>query len=305
MKNYLICICLLINTAISFSWAETLPEKFHIGRVEVFVDENNIAITAQDQKTIMVDVLPGGKYWPPIAQDEQGYFFIGNKIVDTNSGKITEVGYLTGDGILLNSSIGILPDDAHQRFQIKSPRSNCVLGMKAFGLDGKNTKSATELLKDRNITFIASDREILALEMRFNAEGNISSYRVQQINPLSCKVQFSKDIGNPDLLVQIGWSKDGGWWLVGSIEQTLLRSRDGRHWRKVDLPKNIYSLVSGYVVSPNEIWLAAGLASKTKDDDPLLLRSMDGGRTWYSLKKEDKELNALPRYWLEGLIRKS
>jgi hypothetical protein len=305
-KNAQTLLCLLIAQSIVPVYADVTTQKFSIGETEFVANEDSLKISGIWQSPLVVEIQPGGKFWPPINHDSEGRFFIGNKIVDTRTGKIEKIPVENDNGFLLNDSIVISPEDAKQRLQIRTGHSSCTLTLKALGFGNENKKPATDLLKDYNVVFTASDKKILGLQAHFDAEGaHVASYKLSGINPRNCEILFRTDIGNPDLLVELGWSKEGGWWMIGSIEQTLLRSRDGKHWKKLPLPKGIYSMVSGYMVSEKEIWLAGGLAPNTEEDDPMLLRSLDGGRTWRSLKQGDPMLNRVPPYWLEGISRKS
>lgn len=304
-KNVLICLGLFIVESLFPVYAQIATQKFSIGKTEFVASADSLKISSAGQSPLVVEIQPGGKFWPLVNHDAKGRFFVGNKVVDTTTGKIEGVPLKNSNGLLLNNSIVISPEDDKQRFRIETPRSNCTLTLKALGFGNENKKSTTDLLKDYNVVFTASDRKILSLQAHFDAEGeHIASYKISSINPLNCQILFRTDIGNPDLMVELGWSKQGGWWMIGSIEQTLLRSRDGKHWKKVPLQKEIYSMVSGYMVSEKEIWLAAGLTPPTEGyDDPMVLRSLDGGKTWVSLKQNDSNLNLIPHDWLEGMKR--
>jgi hypothetical protein len=71
---------------------------------------------------------------------------------------------------------------------------------------------------------------------------------------------------DPDFLIELAWSKKGGWWISGSIEQTLLSSADGIEWTPAPLDRAISSLISSYVVNRDEIWLAAVLSDGPERD---------------------------------------
>ncbi len=298
-------ICIFIGL-LAAAWlpvhAQQSPQRFSIGRVEFTARTDRLEIRSPEQPPWVVDILPGGKYWPPIRSDERGRFFIGNKVMDTAEGTVREV--KAGGGVLLSESVYVVPEDERQRFRIETPGRHCTVTLKTLGFGRTNRKSATELLADYNIIFTASDKKLLGLETHFDAAGgNAVSRRVTGIDPFNCQVLSRVNLGDPDMLVELGWSKNGGWWIVGSIEQTLLRSRDGKHWKKVPLSPDVYSMIGAYVASDKDIWLAAGLASLTGEDDPMVLHSPDGGKTWESLRPNDARLKLMPPEWLEGMYR--
>lgn len=282
--------------------AQQSPQKFSIGRVEFTARSDRLEIHSPGQPPWVVDILPGGKFWPPIRSDERGRFFIGNKVMDTAEGTVRQV--KSGAGVLLSESVYVVPEDERQRFRIETPDRHCTITLKTLGFGRTNRKSATELLAHYNIIFTASDKKLLGLETHFDAAGgNAVSRRVTGIDPFNCQVLSRVNLGDPDQLVELGWSRKGGWWIVGSIEQTLLRSRDGTHWKKVPLSRDVYSMIGAYVASDKEIWLAAGLGSRTDEDDPMVLHSSDGGRTWASLRSNDAQSKLIPPQWLEGMYR--
>ncbi len=304
LKNSVRCFYLFMIGSLFSAYAEETAQKFNIGKIEFIASHTSVKILRENQPPVTVEILPGGKFWPPVKHDAQGRFFVGDKIVDTNTGKITQVRLRDDNSFLLNSTIAISPKDIKQRFKIRTGTINCTLQLKKLGFGSENKKSASALVQHYNVQFTASDKEILALQTHFDASGNdVATYKVSSINPLNCQVLSQTKLGDPDLLVELGWSKEGGWWIIGSIEQTLLRSRDGKHWQTSPLPEDISSMVSGYMVSDKEIWLAAGMASHTEEDDPMLLRSLDGGKTWASFKQDAPELNTMPPYWMEGIQR--
>jgi len=132
----------------------------------------------------------------------------------------------------------------------------------------------------------------------------VANYCIQHLDINRCQILFRHGFGNPDLLVELGHSKKGGWWITGSIEQTLLHSNDGRHWRKTALPAGLSSLVSAYVANPREIWPAAIVPDDAIESPYLLVYSGDGGRSWRNVIVNDAILRRLPRGWLEGQKRR-
>ena len=179
---------------------------------------------------------------------------------------------------------------------------SCHLSTHELSHRGKPQASATALLRDANILISARSDEIVGLVTSFDLQ-NAKRYTTFRLRSAGCKLTVSPTLGDPDLLVELGNTAKGGWWIVGSVEQTLLRSMDGLSWSSVPLPEGVYGLVSAYAPTADEVWLAAGMAPRQEPNAPLLLRSRDGGRTWVSLRNGDPALQQLPRTWLEGQLR--
>lgn len=298
MKKILFVIALFF--LISGVNAQQYTSHYSIGQASF--TESNIAlnIVVPNVPLIHLDILPRGKLWPSLIVDESGFIYAGNKIIDSKSGDIVSVDDHTNDVVLhFPNFVSLSPQK--EEFILKRNENTCHFSLKhALRFNGR--KSPIELIKDHNFSIATSDKLVLALQTHFDKNDEIS-YDVKGLDLSQCKVIFNKNLGNPDLLVEIAWSKRGGWWITGSIEQTLLRSKDGRTWTKVHLPKELSSLVSSYVINENEIWLAAILASSLDSDPYQLVYSNDAGRTWVSMKKDDVLLKKLPPNWLEGKSR--
>lgn len=268
---------------------------YRLGNTAVTEDMRRMVIHAQPPQT--VEMLPGGKPWPLVALDEAGRLYVGGSVVDTASGRLLRSA--PGVSLPYGVQLAVAPDG--YRITRAGGRA-CVLSLKQLGLSGG--KNALQALQDANIAFAAAPRRVLALSTQFGADGNVAGYTVAGIDTAACKVAHSARLGNPDLLVELNRSSAGGWWITGSSEQTLLRSSDGRRWRKVELPAALSSLVSSYVVNDKEIWLAAALGGDTGEHPYMLVYSGDGGSSWASLRKDDPLLGKLPPAWLEGQRRK-
>jgi hypothetical protein len=164
-------------------------------------------------------------------------------------------------------------------------------------------RRAAAVLRKENIKFSSTADALLALVAQFGTDGRVSNYIIEKIDLGRCTIPFQRNIGNPDLLVELGHSVKAGWWVTGSIEQTLMRSDDGQHWRNVNLPPEISSLVSAYFTGPQEIWLAAILSDEITTSPYLLVYSQDGGRQWRNVLEDDPVLRRLPSGWLDGQKR--
>jgi hypothetical protein len=180
--------------------------------------------------------------------------------------------------------------------------SRCAVPYEKLG--GPKGRTPAEALQESNVNFTASQSRILALGASFLDDGQTLRYQLHSIDTRSCKVTLAARLGNPDLLVELGHTERGGWWITGSIEQTLLLSKDGQKWRKARLPKGLSSLVSSYVEDDKQIWLA-GILGDIDAHPNLLVYSPDGGKHWISLKKNDPLLAKVPVGWLEGQKRKA
>jgi hypothetical protein len=291
-----------LAAAASSVHAENL--RYAVGKVAF--EESAVGITANmpDGSSLQVETLPGGKVWPLLQLDEYGRLYIAGTVIDTQSGKkilpaLGKPGLKENQRIRYPYGLSVAAEGGNLAFFQHGARCS----IQANALARTNDKSPLELLKDQNISFAVSDKAVLALATRFGEDGAVSGYSVKGIDIQHCKLAFDTDLGNPDLLVEFGWTKAGGWWLTGSVEQTLLRSTDGRHWARQELASGVYSLTSSYVASPNEIWLAAGLTGKTKDSDAMLVHSADAGKTWSNIGHGDQLLKRLPPFWLEGIKR--
>lgn len=278
--------------------AEMYTHQYTIGKTSFTETNESLKIQLSNSPPIHVDVQPNG-FWPPVHVDALGLIYVGEKIIDSTSGNVISTKNQDGDVVLnFPHEISVIPKK--NGFLFKNRLNQCYLSNRILRIDGK--KSNFELLKDKNFRITTSDKQILALQMNFNNNGE-SSYVLHEINVNQCRIVFEKNIGNPDLLVELGWTKNGGWWLTGSIESTLLRSEDGRRWRKVKLPNSLSSLISSYVVNEKEIWLAAVLASGLDSEPYEIIYSDNAGKTWSGKRQDDVLLKKMPPYWLEGKSR--
>lgn len=239
-----------------------------------------------------IEIQPGGKLWPPVSLDELGRIYAGSTVIDTHSGKRLSSADRTDDGVLVRYPHAVQIGVKGAGYVFTKNGHRCVFSARTLGLGQE--KSALAFLKDGNLRVATADSAVLALVTQFSDEGSVSGYQVDGIDLASCKISSVSTLGNPDLLVEIASSTRGGWWITGSIEQTLLRSHDGKTWTKVRLPPDLASLISSYVVSPTEIWLAAKQATDTEINPFMLVYSSDAGKTWTSLKKGDSLLKKVP-----------
>jgi hypothetical protein len=276
-------------------FSQVAPFNYHLGAVRVTEDAKSVVI--HTPIPLAIQVLPGGHTWPLLTLVEDGKIYVGATIIDSKRGKLLSADVTHQTALALPHGYIVLANEGGYRIS-RGPRI-CMVSQHQLGLNGK--KSNIQALKDGNLLFSPSDQKLIALVTRFGENGNADNYLIDNIDLGKCTVSY-ESLGNPDLLVELGNSRQGGWWLTGSIEQTLLRSKDGKNWRNVVLPSDLSSLVSSYAVNDQEIWLA-GILPGSRDDDPLLIYSEDGGKTWRNIDRNDPLLTRVPSGWLEGKKR--
>lgn len=286
-------IVLLLAVA-SNACAEEL--RYKIGTIDF--TETNDAIEIRIEPPVKIDVLPGGKTWPWLRLDESGRIFAGKLAIDPRSG--IRFAQAEGDAILLPNGLSIAAQD--DGYLLTHGSKQCKLPISRLG--APKNKPPLKALQDANVNIAMSGNSILALITQFGADSHVSGYQVRRIDPATCASSVPSHLGNPDLLVELGSSDHGGWWITGSIEQTLMRSKDGKRWHAVKLPAKLSSLTSSYIVDEKQIWLA-GILGDIDDHPNSLVYSADGGANWTSLKKDDPLLTKVPAGWLEGQKRKA
>ena len=269
---------------------------YHLGATRVSEDQHHIVIHAQSAVTVAI--LPGGKTWPKLSLDEAGRIYVGGTVIDGATAQV--VASADAD---LTLPYGVELAVVDEGYLFRRGGKECRLSRQQLHLDGN--KGALDSLKDANLALASASDTLLALATRFGPDGEETEYLVERIDIGRCQVAVQQRLGNPDLLVELAHSHAGGWWITGSIEQTLLRSRDGRSWSKVDLPVGLSSLVSSYVVNDREIWLAAALPEDDGTSPYLLVYSGDGGKHWRNLLADDPLLAKIPAAWLEGQKRRA
>jgi len=290
-------IGLMISSLLGLAVAGAHAEELHYKVGNTAFSEDMHRITIHMVPPISIEILPGGKPWPLLALDESGQIYAGGEIIDAASTQRKK----ELRPALARYPHGVQVEVKEGGYEVRRGATRCHFPAKSLGLGSE--KSPLEFLKNGNLRIATSKNAILALVTRFSVTGKVGAYQLDRIELGSCKIVSTRKLRNPDLLVELASSSAGGWWITGSIEQTLLRSRDGKRWQQVRLPKDLSSLISSYVVNPNEIWLAAMLATDTDLHPYMLVHSADAGKTWVSLKKDDPLLKRVPGAWLEGQKR--
>jgi len=292
VKYTLFIFCLFFtSTAI----ADMTPFNYHLGKILVTENEDQIKISTNP--VFLVSILPGGKTWPLLSLDEDGLIYAGNSIIDPITATVVVRPKAT---FVLQYDVTV--SDARDGFEFHRREKVCNFSLQQLGVYKRRLEINT--LKNSNILFSSTHEKLLALVTQFDKYGDVSHYLIEEIDLARCQIGFRSNLGNPDLLVELNHTTEGGWWITGSIEQTLLQSSDGHHWRKATLPEGLSSLISAYVVNPWEIWLAAILPEEGEGSPYLLVYSKDGGVTWRNVVTNDPILQRMPVGWLEGQKRR-
>jgi hypothetical protein len=290
-----ILILFMLSLTAPIAVADVTKSVYHIRATKVIEGERNIFI--HSKPLVTVAVLPGGPTWPALSLDDTGRIYAGNVVIDPVTGMLT-----TNPKATLVLQHGVTITDAKNGFLFESAGTRCTLSLQQLGLD--RSEAPLFLLKHHNISFSSTGAGLLALVRQFGQDGRIANYLIEEIDLRSCRIVVRESLGNPDFLIELGHSTKGGWWITGSIEQTLLQSGDGRHWRKVSLPAGLSGLISAYVANPSEIWLAGILLEDGEFSAYSLIYAGDGGGPGRNLIKNDPLLARLPPGWLEGQKRR-
>lgn len=277
--------------------AEMAVLHYKVGNVAFTEDSEKIRV--QSERPITIDILPGGRAWPPLQLDESGHIFAGSTVIDPSTGKFAASATSASTIMLPN---GLAVDVNKSGYELRHGQTRCTMPYQRLG--APRDRTPFEALQSANVKLTASNDTILALVTSFLKDGQTVRYKLHHIDPRTCKISAAVKLGDPDLLIELGRSSRGGWWLTGSVEQTLMVSKDGTKWRRVKLPTDLSALSSSYVVDEKQIWLAAILGDM--DEHPnLIVYSPDGGKSWISLKKNDPLLEKIPKGWLEGQKRRA
>lgn len=277
-----------------------VPFDYRIGATGITEDEHGIVIHAHEP--VRLELRPGGRIWPPLVVDDGGRIYVGGTVIDALSGRVLQAG--GRDVLALPYGVQVAPEAGGYRFRSSAtPGRDCLLPLNKLNAGGG--KSALRAMKDASVAFASSPRGVVGLATQLGMNGKVSGYTASLIDAASCKVAHSTWLGNPDLLVELAASKAGGWWITGSAAQTLLRSADGRRWRKVRVPAQGAPLTSSYAANDKEIWVAAAQSGESEERPYMLSYSGDGGASWASLRRDDPLLGRLPPAWLEGQRRRA
>ena len=279
--------------------------SFRIGKLTFSEKPERLTIAAPMAPPLHVPILPTVGEWPPVLLEENGTVGIGEVVFDSASGKIAPSRKEQRGFIQLTRGLSVKPDK--HGFTLNRRGTRCHVTRTALGLS--KDKSPRDYLKWRYLRIVPSDTAVLALTRQDIDEPGkpAHAYAVSHIDMAGCKVSGKVDLGDPDFLVELAWSRNGGWWITGAIETTLLRSNDGVTWTQVPFNGEISGLISSYAVSDSEIWLAGLMTDAAHpENDPFdLLVSRDAGKTWTGVRPGDDLRRSMPAYWLAGARRTS
>lgn len=291
---------------LQFAWnreslAQSSALEFELGSTRVYQKYGDfLRFALKDGRTIHVEDR-AGSYWPPVHIDDRGFIYVGDKIIDSRTGVLIRDRNRPGT-VIVGPHIEVASAPSGDSLSLLRTDGSCEIPLSALqkGLTGTSTES---VLHGR-VRFAESTNTLAVLSSVFTDEGDKLAYRASIIDPQSCRVVAGVDLGNPDLLVELGWSQAGGFWIVGAQEPTLLRSDDGKRWATVTLPSHFSELMSAYIPANGDIWLAA-LDGNRADavDSPALIHSADNGKSWQTLTWGSPLLTQVPKYWLEGQLR--
>jgi len=296
-------IFLLFNLSISQAQQDIAAGRsiFNISGVKFVVTDNNVDYYYNNKKIAESTINPGGWWSPYPFISENGEISLGNSIFNPKYGIFEKKISNNSDLLMLSTSIKIEKSGIHSVFvsdlsETNTYRCNITLDRAEYADD-----SAYSRISNGSFHAIAGMKHKVGFlyERKKNKNSNISKYEFDLLNIKSCSMNkyiIPYDDGYPS----VGWNSKGGWWIVGVINQTLLHSTDGIHWSNINLPKNIFRLIDAYFQSKNNIWLSAGIANITTDDDPGLLYSSDGGRHWDNISRLSPKISHVPKFWLQG-----
>lgn len=293
---------IFISFICSYTFAAPAPQQYSTGQVQFDETPDKITISSSRGRLLDVEVIPGGGLWPPLVLDQEGTITAGRALINAKTGRMS-MRPPVGNGEVLNLGNGISAVLDSTSLRLLAARTSCTLKPSQFGFE--DTAVFVDLLKNRDIELAASDKAVLALTHTRISEayGDRNEYLVWKVDLQRCQLSIPTALGDPDYLIELAWSRAGGWWISGVKEPTLLRSHDGSTWSEVKLnPEIISNLISAYIVDDREIWAAAIMGTEEQELYELIV-SYDGGLHWSGARKDKKTISRLPRNWFEGLRR--
>lgn len=282
--------------------AGTPAQSYSLGKLRIVESSDLLVISAIDGSKARVRIEAGGGLWPPLVIEDTGRVNAGSVQLDAKSGRV-----LTKDGAVAKDVLqlghGVTAQLRKESIQLQREGKRCTIAVSKFGLS--NPMPPADLIRARDLLLATSDSDTLALTRNTveGPEGRRREYAVKKVDMARCSVKLLQDLGDPDYLVEMDWSKDGGWWITGSKEQTILRSADGSKWTQVPVNEDIASLFSTHIVNANEIWVAAMMVAPPGSEQFDLAYSPDNGANWIGVRPSDPAMAKIPAFWLEGVRR--
>jgi len=304
IANKIFLIAVFIIGAISANaegGQELWKSKFVISDVKFVVNNKNVFYYSDGKKIAASTILNGGWWSPHPYISMEGKITLGQRIFNNKTKKFEKKSYSHEHFTMLSPDIKVASNKKHSvvsYYLTEKKPLRCIVN---FDKAEYAEDTAYSRIKNGAIQAVSgSGNEIGFLyELKKNENDNVSHYIFNLVNIKNCSFH-EFNIPDDDFYSSLGWNNNGGWWIVGSIEQSLLNSLDGKKWNSISLPKGIYALTDAYFESPSKIWLSGGIAEITKDDDPMLLYSDNSGRNWINISKQSPLLIKMPKYWIQG-----
>lgn len=274
-------------------------DNINFGTVVIANGKQSLEIRNRSKLLKKIETIGGIYYWPWLNIGENGVISAGNMEIFSATGTVRKLSD-NKSMLLLGNGFSLQTKDRHS-FSIQHEQHSCHFNSKEFG-NFDSEYSIRDLFRLGFLRFSSANTYLIALS-KHRKNTDDTEYQTSRIDFPSCKVVASEPLDQQDFFVELGWTNKGGWWLVGSVEQTLFRSNDGLHWDKVNLPKDTQSMMSAYAKTEDEIWIAARINPESAGTGPMLAKSEDHGKTWIEVRFQSKDIESLPYYWLTGRIR--
>lgn len=294
IRKYILIVIFLGQCGASFG-----IDSINFGTLAIATGEQSLEIRSRSEVLKTIENVGGIYYWPWVNIGDDGVISAGNIDIFSETGVVKK---LSNDKSILSLGNGfsLKIKDRHSFF-IKHEQYFCHFNSKEFG-NFDSEYSIKDLFRLGFLRLSSANTYLIALSKYQNNTDDFE-YKTSRIDFPSCKVRASEPLGQQDFFVELGWTNKGGWWLVGSVEQTLFRSNNGLHWDKINLPKDTQSIMSAYVKTDDEIWIAARINAESAGTGPMLAKSVDRGKTWIEVNFQSKDIKGVPYYWLKGRIR--
>lgn len=130
--------------------------ELKVGRLTIFVKSSAYLRFVLEDKSRIAVTDTAGFLWPLVATDVHGRFYIGNRVVDSESGRVKSAG-----AIVLGPHYTVLADDAMRVVKIVHGGRVCEVGIATLGFDPADTR-ASELLH-RALRFVDADGPLVGL----------------------------------------------------------------------------------------------------------------------------------------------
>lgn len=166
--------------------------------------QSSLSFALKNGKTISFEDR-AGSYWPSVHIDDKGFTYIGDKVLDSNTGLM-----IRDDSnpnlLIVGSRFAVLGGVSKKALTLLRKDGACKLELTSLQL-GLADKEGKDVPRGR-VRFAESANALGVLSAIFDEEGKIK-YRVPIADPKTCRVISSVDLGNPDLLIKFSWLPEG------------------------------------------------------------------------------------------------